>query len=539
MMTTALSLTGKRWILPRADSAAHPTAAALPERLLHERMLNAPAQSGTLPDMPRAVERIRTAMEHGECIGVFGDYDCDGITAVAQIVRFFRRNGITPFVRLPHRVQDGYGLNQSLVREFLDQGVSLLLTADTGVSSAPEIAALKAAGVDTIVTDHHAVPQELPDAFALLHPATDPAYPAPHPSGAGVVFQLVRALEHDAWKERDTDAALAMIGTIADLVELRGQNRALVREGLASLGRIPAESPLRMLVEISGIHGTEVTSTDIAFRIAPRINASGRIADPQLALQALLDGGAAIAQLDALNRERQEQTDTYVSDALETIGATSSQNVLLSALKPEYPHGIIGLIAGKLTEQFGRPSIVATVDDGICTASLRSTSCYHVTEGLTRCAHLLSRYGGHAQAAGCTLQRGNWEPLIEALSADIAKRTSPAELVPTLHADATLRAEDITPDLVRRLRALEPYGQGNREPLFLLENVACAGARRVGRESAHLQCRVAGRKGIGFGLGHLHQYCEGTMNILCRLGMDSWQGLTEPQVFIVDMKRNT
>lgn len=534
-MSTQLSLTGKRWILPTDSNKAN--AKLLLASLLNERQLDGDCIPSVLQDMQKAVDRIRTAISNNEKVGIFGDYDCDGITAVAQLVRFFRRNNSLPFVRLPHRIQDGYGLNDDLVKEFVNEGVSLLITADTGVSSSSEIESLSKEGIETIVTDHHALPAKLPDAFAILHPELSSACSPPHPAGAGVVFQLLRALENDKWGDRDADAALAMIGTIADLVELRGANRLLVKEGLASLAHVHHDNPLHKLVEIAGLNIDNVTSTDIAFRIAPRINASGRIADPQLALQALLDGGDAIEQLNHLNKERQDQTETYVSDAVEIIGTQAANSSLLSVLKSEYPHGIIGLISGKLTEQFGKPSIVATIDDDVCTASLRSTEFYHITEGLTRCEDLLLRYGGHAQAAGCTLQRKNWEALISRLDEDVAKNTNPDELVPTLHIDAILNAEDVTMNFVEELSVLEPYGQGNREPLFLIENVLCSDIRCVGRDKSHLQCRIAGKKCIGFGLGKLLANCNEPVDIICRIGIDTWQDRAEPQLFIVDIRK--
>ncbi len=541
-MTTLLSLTGKNWHMP---SGAKLSANTLVSQLLRDRQLEGEEQRtcispSVFPDITKAVERIRTAISKKEHVAIFGDYDCDGITAAVQLVRFFRRHELEPLVRLPHRVEDGYGLNTSIVEEFLEKKIDLLITVDTGVSSAQEIALAQHGGIDTIVTDHHNIPSELPPAYAFLHPALATSYPEPHPSGAGVAFQLLRALEENKWEEMETDIVLAMIGTIADLVELKGDNRKLVQSGLRALSAIP-DGPLTELFKIADVRRDTATSTDIAFRIAPRINASGRMADPQLALQALLDGGEKVEELDHLNRHRQRATEDFVIMAMEELNLEEGNMdvipPLLYTCNADYPHGIIGLISGKLTELTGKPSIVAAADNGTYTASLRSPESYHITDGLTRCQDLLERFGGHAQAAGCTVKKENWQELCKRLTEDIQTRTQPEDLFPSLSVDAVLTAEDITLSLLEELSALEPYGQGNREPLFLIHNVSIDYARCVGATGAHLQGRIAGNKIVGFGLGKLMPFCNERKDIVCRLSIDTWQGMRKPQIVIVDMRK--
>ena len=294
--------------------------------------------------------RVRGAIAAHETIGIFGDYDCDGITATALLVRFFRRHGVEPVVRLPHRVHDGYGLSRSMVEECAARGITLLLTVDTGITAVQEIAAAAELGIDVIVTDHHHVPAEVPQALALIHPALAPDHPLPHPSGVGVALQFVRALDGtDAWKDHQTDLALAAIGTIADLVELRGMNRTLVQQGIAALNTLQ-EGPLALLAASVRTHGAPLTSTDIAFRLSPRINAAGRMEDPHIALTALLEGGEALATLERLNAHRQDATGSLIIRAWELLH-------LLHNRAQNYPHShcwqwrmrnaesIIGLIA--------------------------------------------------------------------------------------------------------------------------------------------------------------------------------------------------
>jgi len=520
-------------------------AATLVEQLRQKRGLDGVFTENRMvhtQEIRSAVERIRTAMTKQEHIGIFGDYDCDGVVAVSLLVRFFHRHDIKPYVRLPHRVQDGYGLHAGIVQELKNAGVTLLITADTGMSSAPEISALKTYGIDTVVTDHHTIPEHMPPAVATVHPALMTGFHPPYPSGAGVVYRLLEALEEGPWKGMETDTALAMVGMIADLVELKGENRLLVQQGLQALRHLGTSTPLARLTTIAGLKLDRVTSTDVAFRLAPRINASGRMDDPMIALQALLGNEEALEKLDVLNRARQQETETLVQAARESLGINKGMTNVLPPLialaAEEYPHGIIGLIAGKLTEETGHPSMVATADGEQCVASLRSPPCYHVTEGLTRCSDLLEQFGGHAQAAGCTLKQKHWGELCRRMVEDVRERTDADALQPTLTIDAELRLEDISLDLLRTLARLEPYGEGNREPLFLLRDVSLDLPRCIGRERNHLQCTITGRKTIGFRLGHLIPQCAGPLDIACRIALDEWQGYQQPQIVIEDMRRS-
>jgi single-stranded-DNA-specific exonuclease len=541
MTAPFVSLTGKQWRI-RPERFTDP--AAFLQALQRARELD-PHSPGALPPpealpgMETAVVRIRQAIERKEQVGIVGDYDCDGITAVAQLVRFFRRHALTPHVRLPHRVHDGYGLSLKMVEEMRDRNVTLLITADTGVTAEKEIAAARAMGMDVIVTDHHMLPATMPSATAIVHPGRSENFPGAHPSGSGVVYQLLRALENDDWEGKDEDTILAAMGTVADLVPLTGGNRLLVRQGLAAFANLRS-SPLLLLAAIAGINPTKVTSGDIAFRLAPRINAPGRMTEPDLSLRALLGDMEAMHELDALNSDRQLETDRQLATAMEGLGIARGQTnelpVLLATLHNTYTHGTIGLIAGKLTERTGRPSIAAVEEGETCTASLRSPSVYHIAEGLERHRDLLLRYGGHAQAAGCTLLRANWDRLCSALTADIAERTTPESLVPSIDIDAEITVEQITTEFVAMLGELEPHGQGNREPVFLLRDVRIAGARLVGRDGAHLQGNVAGKKMIGFHAGPIFPHCIHPLDIVFRLGMDEWQGARQPQLMLLDAR---
>lgn len=487
------------------------------------------------PDAAKAAERIRVAAEHGETVALFGDYDCDGITSSAQMVRALRRRGIEPIVRLPHRVHDGYGMKSVHIDEFLSRGVTLIITVDTGISAHEAVEKAAAAGVDVIILDHHHL-TTVPPAFAVIHPALAPGFPEPHPSAAGVVFMFLHALENGMWEDRDTDLALAMFGTVADLVPLRGGNRRLVQEGLNAVRRLPPSAVRLFVDQISG--GKSVSSTDIAFRIAPRINAAGRMADPMIALHALLEGGTHIGDLETLNALRQDQTSRALDKAMIDMPLThdGALPAFISIASGEYPHGILGLLSGKLTEKHGRPSMAVHIADGICTASLRSTPQYNIVEGLHRHASMLMNFGGHAQAAGATFALDQYIPLVAALELDVQEHVAEDDLVPVLSIDAMLPAAAVTRDFCAQVRSLEPFGQGNPEPLFLVRNLQLEQLRRVGSDSKHLQGYAGNCKVIGFGLGEYAPQALQRVDVLCRVGIDTWNGKETPQLFLVDMR---
>lgn len=490
------------------------------------------------PEAAVAVERTRKAMRDGEKIAIFGDYDADGVTSTALLLRFFRRHGTEPSVRLPHRIHDGYGLRMKHIEAFAEDGITLLFTVDTGVSSRAEIERAAEHGMDVIVLDHHHFSQR-PPALAVMHPALARVPVAHPPSAAGVVFAFLHALESEAWAGREEDLALATIGTIADVVALRDGNRALVTEGLAAMRRLPP-SPLQALLEGIG-KGNPLTSTDIAFRVAPRINAAGRMADPALALSALLEGGEDMRMLEHLNAERQTETTRSIDRALASLDPTGRFDPhalppFVATASEDYTHGIIGLISGRLTERFGRPSMAVAIDGDTCVASLRSSPFYNIAEGLGRVSHLLVTYGGHAQAAGCTFKKEAFGELTRALNEDVAARVQPDDLIPTLTIDATIPLHAIGLPFCASLAQLEPYGQANAEPLFLSRNVLLGAPRTVGAEGKHLQAYAGHCKLIGFNMGHLLPAIHKPTDLVYRLGIDTWNNKATPQLMLVDMR---
>ncbi len=537
-----LSLTGKRWMMSDCAPRTH----SLAETLLQRRGIDALGAGEILEqfghdarhfrDFEKAATRIRDAIASGETIGVFGDYDCDGITSTSLLVRFLRRRGVQPVVRLPHRLNEGYGLTSSRIEEFRKAGVTLLITVDTGVTALEPITQAKDAGIDAIILDHHCPAEILPPAHAILHPELTTPPLDSSPCGAGIAWSLVSALEEmdgkTDWEDRGTDIALAAIGTIADIVELRGGNRTLTHSGLLALAQL-REGPLALLCMQAGLQGP-YSSRDIAFRLAPRINAAGRMADPHIALHALLGDASALLELDTLNRDRQDVVAAHLEDLLprgemETAG-------FLCFVHEDYSPGICGLLAGKLSEAYGKPSLVAALVGDVCTASLRSVPGYDMTAGLARCAELLLNFGGHAMAAGCTFPYDAFQALQKHLNDDVSEYVDPSNLIPTLTVECALTIEHVTANLCDSLNVLEPFGQGNPEPRFVIESVCMENVRCVGKGGKHLQATVRGRKLIGFNLGHLKEVADQPLDLLCKIGMDAWQGRKSPQLFLDDIR---
>jgi single-stranded-DNA-specific exonuclease len=480
------------------------------------------------PDMKKSVERIHNAVSKSEKVGIIGDYDADGITGVAQLVRYFRRHGIEPHVILPHRIHDGYGVSKKFIDALSAHGASLLITVDTGISHAKELNYAKSLGMDIVVTDHHSVPEEVPDAL-ILHPSISSHNTSL--SGSGVVFTLLRALEDDDWEEKDTDVALAAIGTVADVVPLLGENRLIVQLGLLAMNSDNTGAVFDLTREVL-TNGERVTSSHIGFRIAPRINAAGRINDPSLALLALLAGGDAIKKLHAINEERQEETRRQMEMADELIDV---DNPIITIASSDFHPGIVGLIAGRLTEKYGRPSCIGSVRDGKVTCSLRSISSYNIVDALNRCKDHLAGFGGHAKAAGCSVEIPKWDEFTNAICKDAESKLSDEDLAPKIEIDHELESSDITLDNARDLQRLEPFGEGNREPLFLVKNQNISNLRCVGSEQQHLQCQIGDAKAVGFNLGHLLPSLTERADIVCRLGTDSWGGHERVQLFVEDV----
>lgn len=530
---TRLSFTGKRWIDPAGDASGHPreiVRTIADTRGLGEET-RAWMNATTYPMAGIAAERVKSAIRNNETIAIVGDYDCDGLTSTAILTRLIQRLGGEPIVRIPHRLKEGYGLQTLHVEEMLAKKVTLLLTVDTGIVATAALQHAKDKGLDVIILDHHHY-VDLPPAFAILHP-TLTTLQSP-PAAAGVAFAFAHAILGETWPDRDADLALAAIGTIADVVPLTHENRAMVRDGLAALGRMDPTSGLGMLRDRSNV-GRIPTSGDVAFRMAPRLNAAGRLDDAEIGLRALLGDAASVDLLETLNAERQRLTLTCMEEAFAMVNEENLPACVCVA-SANFPKGIIGLIAGKLAEKYGRPAAAVAIKDGMCTSSLRGIPGHDIAGALRANAELFTAFGGHAQAGGCSFLETNLIAVKQALHDDVMTYVRPEALLPVLALDLALPMENATLALADALSLLEPFGAENREPLFLVENVTLTGARTVGADNRHLQARMGQTGVIAFGLGHLAASLTEPVDLACRITANEWNGTRKPQLSVVDIR---
>ncbi|MBI5152794.1 single-stranded-DNA-specific exonuclease RecJ [Candidatus Peregrinibacteria bacterium] len=497
-----MSILGKKWVIKNTKSNQTLLEKLLENRGLREHrsinnFLNPSIKNLYNPfllgDMAHAVERIKKAIEANERIIVYGDYDVDGITATAIVFRALKKLAANVSYRLPHRIEDGYGLNEKFIKEFSKLDVKLVITVDCGISCAKEISLAASLGIDVIVTDHHTIPQNPPDAFAIIHPKyKNSLYPFSYLTGAGIALKLAQALFKEDAKEF---IDLAALGTIADVAPLIDENRLIVKEGLSML-KNPKWQGLKYLKQYAGILPNEELSTyAIEFRLAPRINAAGRISHPYYALKLLLEddsikNGMTLAKnLDDFNSRRQRITEKAFEEAEEMFAHKHLAKILIAS-SPHWHTGIIGLIAGKLSDKYRLPAVIMNETGDNFVGSCRSPEYFNIIDAITNTSRLLDHFGGHAAAAGFTLKKKNLEKFISSLNS-YAKKIKVSTTAPLLEIDAQLAQNDLTFDTLDLVRQFEPFGTGNPEPIFLLKNITVQNIKTVGKNRDHLKFEIA------------------------------------------------
>lgn len=450
-----------------------------------------------IKDMDKAVERLRRALEEEEPIVIYGDYDVDGVSATAILYEYLTSLGAQVRCKLPLRTEGGYGLNRAALKKLSDKGFRLIVTVDNGIAAVEEAAYAKELGIDLVITDHHLPSGPLPEAVAVVDPnRPDDESPFKSLCGAGVAFKLCAAMEGcDPAELLDVCGDLAAIGTVADVVPLVGENRTLVREGLALL-QDTVRPGLAALLEASGCAGKTVTSETVGYSIAPRLNAAGRMDTAATALKLLLcaneeQATGIAARLTEINTDRQHTEQEVLAAALrqlETEPARAHDRVIVVSGENWHP-GVLGIVASRLTERFGRPSIVISVADGEGRGSGRAPRSFNLHGALQGCAGLLSRYGGHAAAAGLTIDEENLPAFRRAINR-WAEQTYPEPEPPTLELDAPAAIAELTVGEVAQLEKLAPFGGGNHQPLFLIENAVLDGIWPMGAEKRHSCIRL-------------------------------------------------
>lgn len=504
-----------------------------------------PSDPFLLPDIEKAVVRVQRALLGGETIAIYGDFDADGICGTAVLVQGLSRLGANTIAYIPHRVEEGYGLNFVSLERLCQQGATVVVTVDCGITNAPEIEYAGSLGLDTIVTDHHSVTQGVPPAFAVVNPKrADSAYPFPELAGVGVAYRFLQALFMSLGRKETLDDLLDIVavGTVADMVPLLGDNRSLVKEGLVQVKR-SGRLGLQEMLRTARVKQGDVDSGCIAWVIAPRLNAPGRLEHALASYQLLMTQSPQEArqmaqELEETNAERQRLTSQFLARARDEIESRRPVPPLLIAGGEGYPSGVAGLIAGRLVEEYHRPSIVFKREEETSRGSARSIPGFSMIAALAQCTDLLERFGGHPMAAGFTVRNDNVPRLSQRLVDIAGSQISEDDLQPSVTVDAELPLSAMNGEVFGVVERLAPFGSGNPAPVFVSRGVKVVDCASVGDGSRHLQVKLReGRivwRGIGFDLGHLLDEVSQSIDVVYTLSVDRWGGEETLSLSILD-----
>jgi single-stranded-DNA-specific exonuclease len=555
----------KRWhlaprITPEADrnlEALHPIL----RQLLFNRGLETSAEAHAylsgrteldpdpfrLAGMQTVVERTALAITRNEPIAIYGDYDVDGVTATALLVQTLRSRHAQVRPYIPNRFDEGYGLNIEALDGLVAEGTRLVITVDCGIRSPAEARHARHIGLDLIVSDHHHPANgDLPPALAIVNPKQPgDSYPDKNLAGVGIAFKIAEALQAALGSGANLQAGLDLValGTVADLAPLTGENRALVRRGLAEL-RQTRRQGLYSLAQVASLNIQKTTSSQIGFVLGPRLNAAGRLRSATAALELLLtedatQAGVLAQELEAYNQERQAVTRETRARAEALATAEDANPALLFAAHEDFNAGVVGLAASRLVEAHYRPAVVAAVGGEETRGSCRSIPEFHITDALDQCGDILVRHGGHAAAAGFTVKTRNLPELAARLRGLAEAELGQQDLQPTLNADMEVPLAAMNFELLRQLEQLEPTGQGNPEAVFVSRAVKVRSARTVGADGAHLKLTLQDDRGIttdaiGFRLGHLQPDLSSRVDLAYTLESNDYNGRTTLQLNLKD-----
>ncbi|RWZ59972.1 single-stranded-DNA-specific exonuclease RecJ [Halobacillus fulvus] len=495
-----------------------------------------------MEDMSKAVERVKTAINEQEPVLVFGDYDADGVSSTTLMVEALREAGAVCDFYIPNRFTEGYGPNEAAFQFAADSGYSVIITVDTGIAAIHEAEVAKNLGIDLIITDHHEVQEQLPDAFAIIHPKTSSHYPFQELAGVGVAFKFAEALLGRFPKEY---LDLAVIGTIADLVPLHGENRVLAAIGLEAISRSKRPGILA-LRKVCGIEG-DIDEETIGFTIGPRMNAVGRLQDAAPAVDLLLsedlEEAAHIASfIDQLNQERQKIVADIAKEAEQMMAEREDTDNVIIVAKEGWNPGVLGIVASKLVRQFDRPAIVLGLDSekGEAKGSARSIDAFDLFTNCMEVRHRFLHFGGHAQAAGMTLKIEEIDHLRKDLNRLADEKLSEEDYQQVLEIESTVELEKISMRQIEEVNQLRPFGMGNPKPLFHIKHTPKE-IRLIGSRKNHLkfQFQKEGAKldGIAFGMGDLYPHLapSDTLELVGELGINEWNGRKNLQIMIKDL----
>lgn len=508
-------------------------------------------------DMEKAIERIRLAKERNEKIVIFGDYDADGVTSSAILAETLENIGLNPTVYIPDKKLEGYGMNLNAVEEFQKQNVRLIITVDCGISNHEEIRKANSCGIDTIIVDHHHIPENIPEAAAIINPnLKNSGYPFSELAGVGVAFKVVAALYQkflpDKLEQLKWMLDLVAIGTVADCVPLIKENRVIAKFGLIVLSKTNRLGLLE-LFKVARLRVDENNSPSartIAFQIAPRINAAGRMDHANTAFKLVREKNQIIArdlalELEGNNQKRQKVTGQIVEEVKAMANDVFKDKKFIFAASEHFPIGVVGLAAGKITEEFNKPTAVINKGETESHGSFRSIPQINIIEAIEKCCDLLIKFGGHSQAAGITIDNKNVDAFFEKLGIIIEEDLKDKDIVPITEIDAEISPQELDFDLSQGIKKMEPFGHGNEEPVFLIKNLLVDELTRVGNGEKHLKMFLKSQDGtpkvfeaIGFNLtnGFPHLKKSDIIDVVFNICEDDWNGNKKIQLKIVDLK---
>lgn len=487
-----------------------------------------------LPDMDKAVELIKRAIKNNEKLMVFGDYDVDGITSLTLLKTTFSKLGLDIFHYLPHRIKEGYGLNKNILQVLRQKDIRLLITVDCGTTNYEQIKELRRHNINVVVTDHHEpLDGNLPPASAIINPKLKTSsYGCRDLAGVGVAYKLCQAITNEMLFE---DLDLVALGTIADVVPLTGENRIMVKEGLPRISQSKRVG-LKALMKTSGLRDKKINSTFVSFILSPRINASGRLDSAEIALKLLMSeketGAENLAKIiEGYNRQRQKIEAKILEEAEAIIAREINfkEHKVMVIAKEGWHQGVLGIVASKLADRFYRPTIVISLNEDLCKGSGRSIKNFHLLQALSECKDFLETFGGHSHAVGLVVRRVSLEDFKNSINRLARDKLILEDLLPRLDIDMELALSDLDETVIAELRALEPFGKGNEEPLFYTRNLKLKGQPQLlGKNTLKFWVSDGNiiYPAIGFGMGGFQSSLINAdcFDVVYTPRMDSWQG---------------
>lgn len=506
-----------------------------------------------LKDAQKAAQRIKQALDTNETVVIYGDYDVDGITSSAIVYKFLKSLGMNVSYYIPNRVDEGYGINILALQKIRKEGASLMITVDCGITAVGEVEFAKTIGLDIIITDHHTCKEEIPRALAVINPKQpECSYPFKDLAGVGVAFKFILAtvleLGLNASRYFDEFIDIVAIGTIADVVSLTGENRLFVSQGLKKLQNTD-NTGIQALFEVAGITGKPLTAGNISFTIAPRINAAGRVGSATLAVELLVtnspEKAAEIAvQLDEENRQRQQTEQEILKDALEMIEAMEKpeEKKVFVLAKEDWHHGVIGIVASRITDKFYKPTILISLTDKMGKGSGRSVKGFNIFDALSYCSENLLKFGGHELAAGLGLSADSIEAFDMQINAYANEVMTEEMLTPYINIDATLQLSDLTLPNAELLSMLEPFGMGNPQPVFAVMNTTLHSVRQIGNgKHCKLTVTKSGRQAefVGFNMAEVAESFKIGANLDLAFTVDTnvYRGTKQLQLILRDVRQ--